>query len=158
MAAGRHDAFVGGFATTTLLFLTWMKLKDLDTGSSEPISVSKNTLILLNFAFPVLVAQIILGVWLSSNYAAFACPDFPLCQGQILPDTNFQMDLTFAKYWTRLLRRKIRSSIQDCNPFSAQIRSNDSDFYFVAFIASFYSENLKKYSGVLSFFLFFNYS
>ena len=57
----------------------------------------KKTFKLLNFAFPVLVAQIILGVWLSSNYAAFACPDFPLCQGQILPDSDFRMGFNFMQ-------------------------------------------------------------
>ena len=88
---------LGGFATTTLLFLTYMKLKDLDTGSSNSLMISKRSSNLLNFAFPVLIAQIILGVWLSSNYAAFACPDFPLCQGQILPDTNFQMGFNFMQ-------------------------------------------------------------
>ena len=33
----------------------------------------------------VLFAQIALGGWLSSNYAAFACSDFPRCQNQWLP-------------------------------------------------------------------------
>ncbi|MBX6420648.1 MAG: COX15/CtaA family protein [Nevskia sp.] len=33
----------------------------------------------------LLVAQIFLGGWTSSNYAAAACPDFPACQGSFLP-------------------------------------------------------------------------
>ena len=146
---------LGGFATTTLLFLTWMKLKDLDTGSSEPISVNKNTYGLLNFAFPVLIVQIILGVWLSSNYAAFACPDFPLCQGQILPDTNFQMGFNFMQsigpdYLGGKLDHQSRTAIHLVHRLGALIVT----FYFIALIASFYKENLKKYSGILSFFLF----
>jgi cytochrome c oxidase assembly protein subunit 15 len=40
-------------------------------------------------ALVVLVLQIALGGWVSSNYAALACPDFPACQGQLWPDTNF---------------------------------------------------------------------
>jgi cytochrome c oxidase assembly protein subunit 15 len=35
--------------------------------------------------------QIALGGWVSSNYAALACPDFPTCQGQWQP-----MDVTHA--------------------------------------------------------------
>ena len=33
----------------------------------------------------VIALQIALGGWTSANYAALACPDFPLCQAQILP-------------------------------------------------------------------------
>ena len=146
---------LGGFATTTLLFLTYMKLKDLDTRSSEPFGVSKKTYRLLNFAFPVLVAQIILGVWLSSNYAAFACPDFPLCQGQILPDSDFQMGFNFMQsigpdYLGGKLDHQSRTAIHLVHRLGALIVT----FYFVALIASFYSEKLKKYSGALTFFLF----
>ncbi len=145
---------LGGFATTTLLFLTYMKLKDLDTGSSEPYGVSKKTFKLLNFAFPVLVAQIVLGVWLSSNYAAFACPDFPLCQGQILPDSDFRMGFNFMQsigpdYLGGKLDHQSRTAIHLVHRLGAILVT----FYFVALIASFYSEKLKKYSGVLSFFL-----
>ena len=145
---------LGGFATTTLLFLTYMKLKDLDTGSSEPYGDSKKTFKLLNFAFPVLVAQIILGVWLSSNYAAFACPDFPLCQGQILPDSDFRMGFNFMQsigpdYLGGKLDHQSRTAIHLVHRLGAILVT----FYFVALIASFYSEKLKKYSGVLSFFL-----
>ena len=131
-----------------------MKLKDLDTGSSEPYGVSKKTFKLLNFAFPVLVAQIILGVWLSSNYAAFACPDFPLCQGQILPDSDFRMGFNFMQsigpdYLGGKLDHQSRTAIHLVHRLGAILVT----FYFVALIASFYSEKLKKYSGVLSFFL-----
>jgi cytochrome c oxidase assembly protein subunit 15 len=33
--------------------------------------------------------QIALGGWVSSNYAAMACTDFPTCQGQWWPDADF---------------------------------------------------------------------
>lgn len=38
----------------------------------------------------VLIAQIALGGWTSANYAALACPDFPTCQGQWWPATDFR--------------------------------------------------------------------
>jgi cytochrome c oxidase assembly protein subunit 15 len=34
----------------------------------------------------VLIGQIALGGWTSSNYAALACPDLPTCQGQWWPE------------------------------------------------------------------------
>ncbi len=38
----------------------------------------------------LLVAQITLGGWVSTNYAALACPDFPKCKGEWLPETDFK--------------------------------------------------------------------
>ena len=40
-------------------------------------------------AFAALAVQIALGGWVSSNYAALACPDVPLCLGQALPPMDF---------------------------------------------------------------------
>jgi cytochrome c oxidase assembly protein subunit 15 len=40
-------------------------------------------------ALAVLAAQILLGGWVSANYAALACPDLPLCLGQALPPMDF---------------------------------------------------------------------
>jgi cytochrome c oxidase assembly protein subunit 15 len=37
----------------------------------------------------ILIGQIALGGWTSSNYAALACPDFPTCQGVWWPQTDF---------------------------------------------------------------------
>jgi cytochrome c oxidase assembly protein subunit 15 len=36
----------------------------------------------------VLIFQILLGGWTSSNYAALACPDFPTCQNAYWPTMN----------------------------------------------------------------------
>jgi cytochrome c oxidase assembly protein subunit 15 len=36
-----------------------------------------------------LAAQIALGGWVSSNYAALACPDLPLCHAQVVPPMDF---------------------------------------------------------------------
>jgi cytochrome c oxidase assembly protein subunit 15 len=41
-------------------------------------------------AFIVLVFQIFLGVWTSTNYASLACADFPTCQGTYLPEMDFK--------------------------------------------------------------------
>jgi cytochrome c oxidase assembly protein subunit 15 len=41
-------------------------------------------------AFIALGLQIALGGWTSSNYAAVACPDFPKCQDQWIPETDYR--------------------------------------------------------------------
>jgi cytochrome c oxidase assembly protein subunit 15 len=38
----------------------------------------------------VLALQIMLGGWVSTNYAALACPDFPTCQRSFWPDMDFR--------------------------------------------------------------------
>lgn len=44
----------------------------------------------------VLLLQIALGGWVSSNYAALACTDFPRCQGQWLPETGYASAFNFV--------------------------------------------------------------
>ena len=41
------------------------------------------------FGLGAIAVQIALGGWVSANYAALACPDFPLCLGQALPPMDF---------------------------------------------------------------------
>jgi len=38
----------------------------------------------------VVVAQIALGGWVSTNYATMACDTFPLCQGALVPELDFE--------------------------------------------------------------------
>ncbi|MGI9297663.1 MAG: COX15/CtaA family protein [Gammaproteobacteria bacterium] len=40
------------------------------------------------FAATILAMQIFLGGWVSANYAALSCPDFPRCGGEWLPPTT----------------------------------------------------------------------
>lgn len=76
---------LGGLATLGLL--TWLLLeKRRRNADRQP----------RRFQWPVvggllvLVGQIALGGWTSSNYAALACPDIPTCQGQWWPtEANF---------------------------------------------------------------------
>jgi cytochrome c oxidase assembly protein subunit 15 len=42
----------------------------------------------------VLLLQLALGGWVSTNYATLACSDFPLCNGQIVPDMDFEHGFT----------------------------------------------------------------
>ena len=47
-------------------------------------------------ALAVVLLQIALGGWVSTNYAVLACQDFPLCNGSLLPSLDFArgFDLT----------------------------------------------------------------
>jgi cytochrome c oxidase assembly protein subunit 15 len=70
---------LGGLALLALL--VWLRLRNAPAriiGDSPPR-------MLAGVAFVALVAQIALGGWVSTNYAALACPDFPLCRGELAP-------------------------------------------------------------------------
>lgn len=45
-------------------------------------------------AWLLLVAQIALGGWVSTNYAVLACTDYPLCQGVLVPNMDFEQGFT----------------------------------------------------------------
>jgi cytochrome c oxidase assembly protein subunit 15 len=38
----------------------------------------------------VVALQLALGGWVSTNYATLACSEFPLCQGQLVPEMDFE--------------------------------------------------------------------
>jgi len=43
----------------------------------------------LGWTLALLVVQVALGGWVSTNYAVLACSDFPTCQGRWWPEMNF---------------------------------------------------------------------
>lgn len=66
-----------GFVTVALLW----NLRPPPQWRVPPRSIQLH----LVFAWLTLGLQIVLGGWMSANYAALACPDFPTCQGQWWP-------------------------------------------------------------------------
>ena len=77
---------LGGFAMLSLLWLLMLRLNNdhWRVGDRELARIGK----LRGWAvlgLIVVVLQISLGGWTTSNYAAVACPDFPTCRDQWLP-------------------------------------------------------------------------
>jgi cytochrome c oxidase assembly protein subunit 15 len=80
---------LGGFATFVLLWLLTLRLDPLQRWTTDAISPGLRRLI--RFALGVLIVQICLGGWTSTNYAALGCSDFPSCQaGQWWPEMDFR--------------------------------------------------------------------
>jgi cytochrome c oxidase assembly protein subunit 15 len=72
---------------TTLSLLWWLSI----TPESRTLSAAETGLRKVALAaFAVLVLQIFLGGWTSTNYAAVACPDFPTCQRSWWPSMDFR--------------------------------------------------------------------
>jgi cytochrome c oxidase assembly protein subunit 15 len=77
----------GGFTTLTLFFLIFLMSGKFDVLEKMAIPKLK---IIAGIALIVLLFQIFLGVWTSTNYASLACADFPTCQGSYMPEMDFK--------------------------------------------------------------------
>ena len=78
---------IGGFTTISLLWLLRLNQNPIAVLNISGIGVVK---FLTIFGFSLVVAQIILGGWVSTNYAALACNvEFPTCHKSWLPEMDF---------------------------------------------------------------------
>jgi len=78
---------MGGLATfSLLLWLTWRTAGTVSAAGNAAFRPFRGMILA---ALAVLLVQLALGGWTSSNYSALACPDFPTCQGSWWPEANF---------------------------------------------------------------------
>lgn len=86
---------LGGMATLSLLLWLWLRERgDASPGYSARVDHLRASATL---ALALVVIQIALGGWVSSNYAALACTDFPLCQGAWAPAMDFEHGFTLQR-------------------------------------------------------------
>lgn len=75
---------LGGFTTLSLLYLLSLRLQP------APVVWRAHGLRLWGgLGLLILIMQIALGGWTSTNYAALQCTDFPSCQGSYWPNMDF---------------------------------------------------------------------
>ena len=89
---------LGGFATLSLI---WLLIQRVYGYQWRIIGAPRLRIIQIQpiaiVGLVVVILQIVIGGWLSSNYAALACPDFPLCQNQLWPTANFAQGFNVAQ-------------------------------------------------------------
>lgn len=83
---------LGGFATLALLWVYALKIGAIPS-LRVPGSLANHTAA----AIAIVVLQVAIGGWTSSNYAALACPDFPACHGSLLPEMDFREGFNLAQ-------------------------------------------------------------
>jgi len=77
-------------AITLLCALGWLAARQIDAATATiPRAVARKYRVFALVCLVLLFAQIALGGWVSTNYAVLACPDLPLCHGQVLPQADF---------------------------------------------------------------------
>ena len=79
-----------GMTTLGLLWWMWLTLQRGASASSRPPPAPAAAALRLAYrlslvGLAVLAVQFFLGAWTSANYAQYACPDFPTCQGHWWP-------------------------------------------------------------------------
>lgn len=70
----------GAMVLLTLLAVQWQRYR----GRALALSATLRRAVDLTLA--VLAVQVLLGAWVSTNYAVLACQGFPACNGQVWPD------------------------------------------------------------------------
>ena len=103
---------LGGFATLSLLWLLCLRL-----GMGSHWRAPPKIRGLAAVGLGILILQIALGGWVSSNYAALACPDFPTCHGEWVPDMDLARGFDVSQsvgpnYLGGLLASEARVGIQ----------------------------------------------
>lgn len=114
-----------GFATLTTLWIMYFRQKRLVVIDEKVEGNGYSKLVMAGII--VLVMQIFLGGWTTSNYAQFTCPDFPTCSNkQWLPVSDFKKGFeihtdTSKNYENGLLKRPARVAIHMSHRIGALI-------------------------------------
>lgn len=77
---------LGGLATLALLTLLGLRQEKFPPAGAAAVRLRPWALL----ALLIVIAQIMLGGWVSTNYAALACIDFPTCHGVWVPEMDFR--------------------------------------------------------------------
>lgn len=78
---------LGGMTILSLLSLLALRL--FAPGNRRSLRLERDHRLLAGLALLAVLLQIALGGWVSSNYAALVCPDFPTCRQSWLPAMQF---------------------------------------------------------------------
>jgi fused signal recognition particle receptor len=82
---------LAGFLTLVLLYRLYLTVGP----QQAPAGDVRGLLWLSRFSLLLLFLQIVLGGWVSSNYAALSCPDFPTCLGAWWPEADYAQGFAF---------------------------------------------------------------
>jgi len=89
---------LGGLTTFALLLWLWLSMRMQDQpvdgasvhAGNRVLEGGARARLWAGLALAALALQVFLGGWTSSNYAAIACPDFPRCQNQWVPEADYK--------------------------------------------------------------------
>ncbi len=86
---------LGGMATLALAAL--LSARQFATAQPHDLERARRMKPWAAIGIAIVFAQIALGGWVSANYAALACVDFPTCHGEWLPEMDFRHGFQFVR-------------------------------------------------------------
>ena len=86
---------LGGMATVSLLL--WLWLRERGQSAHAYFAQASHLRGAATLGLLLVIVQIALGGWVSTNYAALACTDFPRCQGHWVPPMDFEHAFTLHR-------------------------------------------------------------
>jgi len=131
---------LGGFLILATLWSVYLN-------NTPIVRVKKNVSLLFPFAILGLVlilVQICLGAWTSTNYASLSCPDFPFCQNN-QPDMTFYFKQAYHLLTPVGMPTEIRQTIQMTHRIGALVLTI---YLFLLTLFSFFQ--LKDYPKIMS--------
>jgi cytochrome c oxidase assembly protein subunit 15 len=81
----------GGSAT--LILMAWIALRQMAPVGQVGAGVMQSWRRFSVLGLVLVLIQIMLGGWVSANFAGLACTEFPLCKGLLLPPMDFSFSL-----------------------------------------------------------------
>ncbi|MDB5807952.1 MAG: Cytochrome oxidase subunit [Betaproteobacteria bacterium] len=84
---------LGGMATLALI--SWLALRQREWPAMSPGALRLRSWAAIGLV--IVICQIALGGWVSTNYAALICRDFPTCHGAWLPAMDFDHGFHLAR-------------------------------------------------------------
>jgi heme a synthase len=89
---------VGGLVLLVLLARQHAVFKATSVNANHAPALSPKLFRLALLAAALLAVQVVLGAWVSTNYAVLACTGFPQCNGQWWPQMNFEQGFTVLRH------------------------------------------------------------
>ena len=135
------------FITLSLFFFIFLKAADFRF--LNYIDIKKYRYLAL-VCLIVLLVQIFLGAWTSTNYASLACPDFPTCQGSYYPEMDFESGFNLKQevgpnYLYGLLENPARVAIH----YSHRVTALALTFFMLILIGCLWFTNAAPLSSTL---------
>lgn len=147
---------LGGFTTLSLLWLLVQRLGNFQWSiDSRSLTAVKKLRWMAVTGLLVVVMQIALGGWTTSNYAALACADLPTCHNEWLPEMDFSAGFdVFQQIGPNYLGGQLDSKARTAIHFSHRIGAMVTAIVLLVLILSLVGTRIgvaRYMAGVLGF-------